>query len=152
MQTFISFFLILLSFYWSTIALRGCVSFCCTMWVSCMYTYIPYLLDLPHSPTPIPPISVIPEHHRAEIPALYNRSPLAISFTQSSVYTSLLSPNSSHSPFSPHQVSILEVCISSPALQLVHLYHFSRFTTISYVCACVSRSVMSNSLRETFLI
>ena len=29
---------------------------------------------------------------------------------------------------------------------------FSRFTTISYVCACVSRSVMSNSLRETFLI
>ena len=72
-----------------------------------MYTYIPYLLDLPHSPTPIPPISVIPEHHRAEIPALYNRSPLAISFTQSSVYTSLLSPNSSHSPFSPHHVSIL---------------------------------------------
>lgn len=58
-------------------ALQGCVSFCCTLWVSCTYAYNPHLLDLPHSPTP-PPISVIPGRHQAEIPALYSSFPLAI--------------------------------------------------------------------------
>ena len=37
-----------LLFYWSKIALQWWVSFCCTMkWISYMYTYIRYLLDLP---------------------------------------------------------------------------------------------------------
>ena len=78
-ENFYFFFWILLSFYWSIIALQGCGSFwCTTIWISCMYTFIPYLLDLTHSPTPIPPISVIPEHLRAEIPALCNRLPLVL--------------------------------------------------------------------------
>ena len=38
--------------YWNRIALQCCVIFCHTMkWISCMYTYIPSLLDLP-SPHP----------------------------------------------------------------------------------------------------
>jgi len=43
--------------------LQCCISLCCTMkWISCMYTYIPSLLDLPttlpHHPTHL-------RHHRA---------------------------------------------------------------------------------------
>ena len=44
-----------------TVALQYFVSFCCTMkWISCMFTYIPSLLDLP--PASLPPN---PGPHRA---------------------------------------------------------------------------------------
>ena len=37
-----------------TIAIQWCVSFCCaTVWISCVYSYIPSLLSLP--PTPLGP-------------------------------------------------------------------------------------------------
>ena len=45
-----------LFFYWDIVVLQCCVSFCYTMkWISCMYTYIPSLLDFPPT-TPIAPI------------------------------------------------------------------------------------------------
>ena len=74
-----------LLFNWGIVILQYCVSFCCTMkWISYMYTYIPSLLSLPY----IPPIWVITEH-RAELPALCSRFPLAICFIHGSAYTSI---------------------------------------------------------------
>ena len=41
-----SFFLFKINFYWSIATSQCYVSFCCTAkWISCMYTYIPSLLD-----------------------------------------------------------------------------------------------------------
>ena len=41
-----SFFLFKINFYWSIATLQCYVSFCCRAnWISCMYTYIPSLLD-----------------------------------------------------------------------------------------------------------
>ena len=61
---------------WGMAALKYCISFCCrTKSMSYMYPYIPSLTNLPPQ-TPIPTIQVITEH-RAELPALYSRFPLA---------------------------------------------------------------------------
>ena len=88
-------------FYWSIIALQRCVSFCCTMkWISYMYTDIPSLVALPSHSTHL----VITEH-RAELPVLYSRFPLAIYFTHGSVFMSNLISQfipSSPSPLCPH--------------------------------------------------
>ena len=76
-----------LIFYWSLIALRCCVSFCCTaMWISYLYTYIPSRLSLPPSPHPTP---VGHHRHWAEPPVLYSIFPLAIHFTHGRVYMSI---------------------------------------------------------------
>ena len=67
-------------FYWTTIALQYCVSFCCTAsWISYMYTHILSLLSLP-------PIlhSTLLGLHRAGSEALFADSsfPLAVYLTQ----------------------------------------------------------------------
>ena len=66
-------------FDWRTMALQCCVGFCCTtIWISYMYTCIPFLPC-------IPPLQVITEH-RAELPALCSCFPLVIYFVYNSVY------------------------------------------------------------------
>ena len=64
---------------WSTVALQGCVNFCCTAkWISHMCTYIPSSLDFL-------PIYVSKEHY-VEFPMLYSWFSLIIYFIQSRVY------------------------------------------------------------------
>ena len=53
-----------------------------------MYTHIPSPLILPPTP-PIQPFQIITEH-KAELPVLYSRFPLAVCFTHGSVYMSIL--------------------------------------------------------------
>ena len=79
---------------WSVIALRCCVSFCCTQ-VNQLYTYIhththtyihPHPLE-PASTSFIPCFQVVISHteHRAEFPVLCSGFPPAICFTHGSV-------------------------------------------------------------------
>ena len=56
---------------------------------SYMYTYIPSLLDLPPTLSPVPLVQVI-RGHTAELPVLYSKFPLAICFTRASVYMSFV--------------------------------------------------------------
>ena len=58
-------FYFVLFYFWSIIALQRYVSFCCTKWISHMYTYIP---------------SQVITEHRAELSVLYSSFPLAIYF------------------------------------------------------------------------
>ena len=50
-----------------------------------MYTYIPFLSDLPPTPTPIQ----VTTEHQADLPVLYSGFPLAIYFTHGSVSMSI---------------------------------------------------------------
>ena len=112
-----------------------------------MYTYIPFLLDLPPTP-PIPLIYVITEH-QAQLPVLYSMFPQAIYFTHGTVYMSILisqlvppspSPHVSTCPFST-PMSLFLPC------KKVHLYHFSRFHIYALVYnICFSLSGLFHSV------
>ena len=113
------------------------VSFCCTTWISYMYTYIPSHIELPShlNWTELnfhlhPPIQVITEHW-AELRVLCSSFPLASSFIHGSVYMSM--PLSQFIPLSPSPTPcpqvFLYICVSVPALeksfleeQILHKY------------------------------
>ena len=63
-------YLFKLIFNWRIIAFQYCVSFCCrATWLNHRYTYSPFLLNLPPTRTPTPPLSVATEHW-VELPVL----------------------------------------------------------------------------------
>ena len=103
-------------FYWSIIALHGCVHVCCrNKWISCMHTYLPSLLD--PLITPIPPHWISTEH-RAELPVLYSSSPPTVCFTRGGACMSVALSQSVSFPSRPVHRSIHCICTSVPALQL----------------------------------
>jgi len=74
-----------LSFYWRIIAVQNFVVFCQTSaWISCRYTYIPSLLNLPPISLSIPPLSVDTEP-LFEFPEPYSKFLLAIYFTYGNI-------------------------------------------------------------------
>ena len=89
-------------------------------------------LDLP--PPPIPPIEVITEH-RAELPVLYSRFPLAIYFTYGSVFMSDLI---SHfippypSPLCPHVRSLRLWLYSCPANRFIEMSTCALLIALSF--------------------
>ena len=75
---------------WLIIVLQYCVNFCCTtMWIACIYAYVPSLLRLPPTTTPLPPLWVILEH-QAKFPVLFSSFLLSICFTHGSLHMSAL--------------------------------------------------------------
>ena len=77
--------------YWRTIALQYCVCLCHTSTrISHRYTCDPSLLNTPPTSSyPIPSLQVVTEHW-VEFPVLYIKFSLAICFTYSNVYVSML--------------------------------------------------------------
>ena len=77
--------------YCRTIVLQYCVCLCHTStWISHRYTCDPYLLNIPPTSSyPIPPLQVITEPW-VEFPVLHSKFSLAICFTYSNVYVSML--------------------------------------------------------------
>ena len=70
---------LLFFFNWSKTALQCCVSFCCTMkWISYMYAYIPFLLDLP--PTPPHPTHLGRHRARSWAPCAVQQVPTSYLF------------------------------------------------------------------------
>ena len=86
-------------FDWRIIALQYCVGFCHTAtWISHRYTYAPFLLNLPPTSHPIPPLSVVTEY-RFELWVI-QQIPAGCLFTCGNVHVSmLLSPFVPLSPF-----------------------------------------------------
>ena len=61
------------------IALQCCAGFChTTIWICHKHTHDPFLLNLPHTPHPIPPLQVVTEH-QVELPMSYSKFILGIS-------------------------------------------------------------------------
>ena len=82
-QGFLFFFFFFLT---RIIALQHCVGFCCvSAWISHRYTYVPSLLNLPSTSLPTPPASQGPE-----LLASHSKFSLALYFTYSGVYVSML--------------------------------------------------------------
>ena len=124
-------FFFLIFFFLSIIASQCYVGFCSTMkWINYMYTYIPSFLDLPPSPPSHPQIITEP---RAELPVLYSSFPLAVSFTQGSVYVTPDSSQASHpQPYPMSACPCICICTSTYASLFLpwneaHLYNSSRF-------------------------
>ena len=117
-EQFSLFFVFFLKFYWCIVALQCCVSFCHTAKrISCMYTYIPSLLDFLTSQGT--------KELKVAFPLLYSKVSLVIYFIHSinSVYMSI--PISQFIPLSlslgVHKFA-LYICLIS-VLQIT----FSRF-------------------------
>ena len=95
-------FLLINFFNWRIIASQYFVGFCHTStWISCRYTYVPSLWNLPPTSLPIPPLQAVTEP-RFEFPESHSKFPLAVYFTHGSVYVSLLLSSSSHSVLPLH--------------------------------------------------
>ena len=116
LYVFFLFFFSFLNFIfnWRIVALRYCTGFChISTWISHRYTDVPSLLKLP----PSNPLGCY--RARFEFPESYSKFPLAVYFTYSSLYASMLfSPFISPSPSSPWPLSIclFSVCVSIAAL------------------------------------
>ena len=140
-------FVFLNFFYQSKIALQ-CCQFLLYNEVNQLYVYLyPLPLGPPSHPS-IPPIQFITEH-RAELPVLYSRFPLASCFTHGSVFMSNLI--SQYIPFSPSPA--VSTCPFSTSTSLflpykqVHLYHFSRFHIYALIYEiCFSLSGLLHSV------
>ena len=108
---------------WKIIALQNCVGVCHTSTsISHRYRYVPYLLNLPPTSHPIPPLQVDKDSWFV-FPEKYSKFLLALYFTYGSVYVSILLSlfiPSSPSCTLPHiHMSVFYVCISITALQIV---------------------------------
>ena len=117
-------------FYWSIIALKWCVSFCCiTKWISYTFTYIP--ISLP-SCVSLPPSLSHPsrwtQSTKPDLPVLCGCFPLAIYFTFGSVYVSMLLSHfvpASPSPSPCPQVHSLCLRLySGPAPRFIRTFFF----------------------------
>ena len=103
------------SFNWVMVGLQCCIGFHrTTKWIGSVYTYSLFLLNLLLS-TPALQGTMA---HRAELPVLTCRLPLAICFIQGSVCVSLSSP-ATHSPCSHICSRHLSVC-SCPADSFIY--------------------------------
>ena len=101
-------------FYWSIVALKCYVTFCCAeKWVSHTYTYIHSLI--------FPSQIQVTTWHWGEFPVLYSRFSLVTYFINSRVYMSIpiSSQKSSHPTFSlGNHKCVLYNCDSIAALQI----------------------------------
>ena len=108
-------YFLLIFFNWSIIASQCCVSFfCATKWISYLCMYIPSLVSLPVTHSPIPPLQVITKH-RAEFPEIDSSSPLALFSPWSCTYVDAPLPVWPTLPFpavptSPFSTSGLYTC------------------------------------------
>ena len=131
-------------FNWRIIDLQCCAAFCQTStWISHRHTYVPFLLNLPPTPIPTPPLQDVTGHQRViqRLPTgypWYTRECTCISATLSGLPTSP-SPSVSISVFSM-SVSPLLPC------KQVHQYHFSRFRIFILIHICFSLSDLLHSV------
>ena len=92
------------------IALQCCVGFChTTAWISCKYTYVPSLLNLPS-----PPHLTLLEH-QVELPVSYSNFPLALCLPYGNVYVSVLPSHSSHPLLPPLCPQVCSQCLIDKA-------------------------------------
>ena len=109
---------------WSIVALECCVRvYCTTKWIGYMYPYIRSLLSLPLTPPSRPSRS----SRGTELSSLcYIAASHCLSALRMVVYiyVSALLPTLPSSQSRVH-VAVFYVCVSVPARQIFHLYHFS---------------------------
>ena len=123
------------NFYYSVVALQCCVSFCCAaMWISCIYTHIPYFFNF-HS------IYVTTEHW-VEFPILHSRFSLVIHFINSSVYVLIPVSQFTPPPFFPLWCPY--ACYLFPCLSFCFANRF--------ICTCAWFSLGLSSLGLTNLL